>query len=133
MQHYLADLPAHQAVELLTAVKTLLVRHMIGQVKLLPDGGELADLQAIIHALEVHKKLNRNDVAILIRMVETNSDGRRLTLSTSKPELGKTIVQALGGDSEIELQESGDIGITLQGDNNIYKRTLKTDLNKLLT
>ena len=133
MQHYLADLPAHQAVELLTAVKTLLVRHTIGQVKLLPDGGELADLQAIIHALEVHKKLNRNDVAILIRMVETNSDGRRLTLSTSKPELGKTIVQALGGDSEIELQESGDIGITLQGDNNIYKRTLKTDLNKLLT
>lgn len=114
MRLYLADLPAHQAVELLSVVRILLVRHKIGQVKSLAGEGDVADLQALISALEAHRKLTRADLSALIRLLEASTQSSRLTLSTNTPELGKTIAQALGTDSQIDLQESTDIGITLQ-------------------
>jgi|GEM_PF-6318088 len=133
IDRYLNDLPARQVLALLTVIKTLLIRHEINLLHRVESAqGETADVLALVRLLTENGKLNRTDLSALIRLVETRagSEGKQYTFASSNTALQSKVREIVHAD--LDVQESAGVGIVLQGDSRMYKRTLKTDVEKLL-
>lgn len=118
VEKYLIGLPANDVMALLDVTRTLLVRHKIAYVQAMEGDASIKDLQLFLTLLSNKGKLNRADVASLIRMMLAGAEKlkKRYMLTTSNEELVSTVGQFVDKGSELDVQHSNEIGLMLQGE-----------------
>lgn len=131
---YLSSSSPREVLALLEVIRRLISRHQLVSFMRLPESAELADLQALIRVIGAHKKLTINDINGLIRQmkIKGGKDAQSLVLTANDSSLAASLQKAVHADGQIDMRQTAEVGIMLQGEDSIYKRTLKTDLNKLL-
>ncbi len=68
MDIYLREISARETLAFLTTIQKLLSRHKINEVaRVKSEDPMIVDLQAMIHVLQNHNKLNKMDISSLIR------------------------------------------------------------------
>lgn len=131
---YLFSLEAREVLAYLTVIKTLISRRQIAAVKQMPDSAGLENIQLMIALLEKYDKLTSSDVSVLTRLVSVKAGivHNSYTLTATDPILAEDLRASIETHAHLDLEDTQHIGVTLEWDGRIYKRTLKTDLQKML-
>ena len=134
----LSGLPAGKLLMLLWVIKELMIHHQLQWfLKQEKQTGDLAEVYALAWLLESYDKLSRKDVSSLLRLLKVRNSqlAQQFTVSSGSVQVIDELqwrVEQQNSEASLDLQSSNTIGLVVEGENRLYKRTLKGDVAKLL-
>lgn len=138
--NYLSKYPIDEVLAFLLVIKTLLVRHQLHRFVSTHTSAadeSLTAVVAMVHLLEKYHKCTIADTMALMRLLrQEGMYTKDFSLVVSEKKTHTTIKKWLSHESSglsLDVVSSDALGVTLSGDGRAYKRTLDTDLQKLLT
>ncbi|MCF7834704.1 hypothetical protein K9M48_01440 [Candidatus Gracilibacteria bacterium] len=93
------------------------------------------DLFDLIILLKEIKKLNNKDLKWIVNQIKKDSQKNEKTIKVSVKSDFKNLIEnnlkEKFNNSQIDINNQNELGITINGNGMIYKRNLENDLNKI--